>query len=227
MSPELHLPDLEDVPVSLSLGPGGPRRVRMAWTERLRLLLATYLPLLLMVALAMATWWLVKVSPKTPGPQAQAAVNHDPDYTLERFSLQRYDPNGRLAVQIDGEQLRHYPDTDELEIDVVRLVATAPDGRTTVATARRAVAAGDGSVARLEGDAKVVSHGPGNDAPVEIEGQRLVARLRDRQVSTDQPVHVQQGNSAFSAEALDYNDATRQLQLHGKVRVVLLPGKAR
>jgi len=233
MSAELHLPDLEDVAVSVGLEPGAPRRARMAWTERLRLLVATYLPLLMMVSLALATWWLVKISPKSPGTLTEAAVTHHPDYTLERFSLQRYDASGRLAVQIEGEQLRHYPDTDALEIDTVRLVATAPDGRVTRATARHAMAAGDGSVAWLDGDAKVVSQGPGAEPPIDIQGQRLVAHLRDRRVSTDQPVWVRQGSSEFRAEALDYDDTTRQLLLHGKVRVQMQaaqpapPGKLR
>lgn len=225
MSAELHLPDLPDVAVSVGPEPGRPQRQRLNWTERLRMGLGTYLPLLMMVALAGATWWLVKVSPATPQVSQPSAVRHEADYALEHFSTQRYDASGRLAVQIDGDKLRHYPDTDELEIDSVKLVAQAPDGRVTTATARHAVVAGDGSVARLEGDARVQSQGPGSEPPVLLEGQRLVARLKDRQVSTDQPVHVRQGSTEFRADGLDYDDNTRLLQLHGKLRARLQPGR--
>jgi lipopolysaccharide export system protein LptC len=121
---------------------------------------------------------------------------------------------------IEGEQLRHFPDTDELEIDTVRLTLTAPDGRITHATARQALAAGDGSVARLEGDAKVVSQGQGTELPVEMTGQRLVALIHDQQITTDQAVSVRQGNTEFHADALEFDNQTRQLTLHGKFHAV-------
>lgn len=223
MSAELHLPDLPDVPVSLGPDPGAARPGRISWADRLRMALGTYLPLLMMVALALATWWLVKISPPAPEQRKPSAVRHDADYQLARFSMQRFDANGRLAVLIEGEQLRHYPDTDELEIDTVRITATAPDGRVTRATARHAVAAGDGSEARLEGDARIVSQGPGDEPPVEIEGQRLLAQLQQRVFSTDQPVRVRQGASEFSAAALRYDDTTRQLVLTGRLHAQLTP----
>jgi lipopolysaccharide export system protein LptC len=225
MSAELHLPDLPDVAVSVGPERGGAQRPRLAWTERVRMGMGTYLPLLMMVALAGATWWLVKVSPAAPEQRQPGAMRHDADYTLAHFSSQRYDASGRLAVQIEGEQLRHYPDTDELEIDSVKLIAQAPDGRITTATARHAVVAGDGSEARLEGDARVLSQGPGSEPAVSLEGQRLVARLKERRVSTDQPVRVRQGASEFSADGLDYDDNTRQLRLHGKLRASMQPGR--
>ena len=65
MALELHLPDLSDG----TLGPLPPRalppRPPTPWHQQLRDLAATYLPLLLMLLLALGTWWLVR---NTPGP---------------------------------------------------------------------------------------------------------------------------------------------------------------
>lgn len=221
MNVELHLPDLPEVPVSLGPPPVAPPRPRVAWSERLRMGLGTYLPLLLMVALALGTWWLVKLAPP-PAHSSQAAVlRHEADYTLARFAMQRYDRSGRLVALLEGEKLRHYPDTRELEIDTVRVTFTAPDGRVTHITARQAVASDEGSEVRLEGDARVESQGRSGEPPVVIEGQRLVAQLQNQVVSTDQPVRVHQGGTEFSAEALRYEAVSQNLTLLGKVRAVL------
>lgn len=220
MKPELHLPDLPEVPVSV--GPVAahvPHRV--AWSERLRMLLGTYLPLLLMVALAAGTWWLVRTAPR-PAVESQATkLRHEADYTLERFAMQRYDKSGRQVALIEGEQLHHYPDTRELEIDTVRVTFSSADGRVTRITARQAVVFDEGSVVRLEGNARVESQGPTTEPPVVIEGQRLVVNLHDQLVTTDQPVRVRQGGTDFSAEALTYDAVTQNLTLQGKVRAVL------
>lgn len=221
MNAELHLPDLPEVPVSVGPPPVGQPRPKAAWSERLRMGLGTYLPLLLMVALALGTWWLVKVAPRpTSEPQA-TALRHEADYTLERFAMQRYDKTGRLVARLEGEKLRHFPDTRELEIDTVRVTFTAPDGRVTHVTARQAVASDEGSLARLEGDARVESQGLKGEPPVVIEGQRLVANIHDQLVSTDQPVRVHQGRTEFSADALTYDAMAQKLTLQGKVRAVL------
>jgi LPS export ABC transporter protein LptC len=85
----------------------------------------------------------------------------------------------------------------------------------------QAVAADEGTLVRLEGDARVESQGTKGEPPVVIEGQRLVANIHDQLVSTDQPVRVRQGSTEFSAEALTYDAVTLQLTLQGKVRAVL------
>ena len=56
MKGELHIPDLPEVPVALSPVPrpgGMERRVRAHWLRRLRDSILSYLPLLLMVSLAL------------------------------------------------------------------------------------------------------------------------------------------------------------------------------
>jgi lipopolysaccharide export system protein LptC len=223
MTAELHLPDLPDVPVTLSAPAGSPRRTRLAWSLRLRGLLGTSLPLLLMALLALGTWWLVKNSPKSPTARPAAEVTHVPDYTVDHFTVERFDATGRRVLRMEGEHLRHFPDTDEVEVDTVRLVATGPDGRLTQATARLGVAAGDGSVVRLEGGAQVVSSAA-SGVPVEIRGEHLLAQVRAQRVLADRPVEVRQGQSVFTADALEHDQAKGQLLLKGKVRGTFFTG---
>jgi len=230
MSAELHLPDLPEVPVAIGgaavLPPGetpgqAPRR-QEAWGHRLRQLFGTYLPLLMMSLLACLTWWLARLSPGAPGERPPAAIRHDPDYTAQRVMLQRFNPEGRLVAQVEGEQVRHYPDSDEMEVDTVRVSTTGPDGRRTQATARQAVAAGDNSRYSLEGGARVVSTGVDGHV-VEIEGEHLLVLATERRVRADRPVTVRQGGSQLIADGMDFDETTQQVTLHGHVHGMLLP----
>ena len=225
MNAELHLPDLPEVPVSVGALPADPRRPRVAWSVRLRGLFSTYLPLLLMALLALGTWWLVKNSPKSPVNRGAAVLRHVPDYTVERFTIERFDATGRRVLRMEGEQLSHFPDTDELEISVVNFVAVSPDGRQTRASARRAVAAGDGTQVRLEGGAQVVTTGATGE-PVDIRGEHLLALVKQQRVIADRPVTVRQGGSVFTADALEHDQASGQLLLKGKVRATLQARRA-
>jgi lipopolysaccharide export system protein LptC len=222
---ELHLPDLPEVP--LSLGPvvapaGEERRRAMPWHLRLRETLSAYLPILLMAALALATWWLVKNSPKPPGEVAPRAVSAEPDYTMSGFALERFAPDGRLVLRIEGAQMRHYPATDRIEIDGAQIQAWSPAGRLTRASAARAVGTGDGSELQLLGGAEVV----GEDAagvPLLMRSEFLHAFFIDERVESDRPVLVRHGATELRAAGLLYAHASQRLELKGPLKVTLTP----
>jgi lipopolysaccharide export system protein LptC len=228
MALELHLPDLGDRP--LALGPVPPRaappRVPLPWHQRARELLATYLPLLLMGVLALGTWWLVKNTPPADVPAAGTLPREEPDYTMERFVVERFDKDGRLKLRLQGERLRHFAATDVIEIDDARVRAVAADGRVTLAQARRAVANGDGSEVQLIGDARVDSSGPRGE-PILFRGEFLHAFLATEQLRSHLPVLVQREGSEFRAAGMEYDHLTGQLQLQGKMRALLQPAGPR
>ena len=109
----------------------GDRAVAAPWPVRLLDAASAYLPLLLMALLALGTWWLVKNTPLFDIDRAPAPLRHEPDYTMSQFMVQRFAPDGAMRVQIEGDLMRHYPDTDTLEIDNPRIRSLAPDGRVT------------------------------------------------------------------------------------------------
>jgi lipopolysaccharide export system protein LptC len=226
MPVELHLPDLPEVPISLGPAPGRTRQ-RMPWHLRLRDTLSAYLPLLLMTGLALFTWWLVKNTPLAPRAREEVTQRHEPDYTMTRFALERFDADGRLKVRIEGALMRHYPDTDRIEIDEVRVRALAPDGRVTLASARRAISNGDAREVQLLGGAQVSSVDAGGQ-PVQMNGEFLHAYLASERVHSHLPVLVTAGGTTLTAGGLDYDHGARRLELQPPIRAVVAPpGKAR
>ena len=222
MSIELHLPDLPEVPISLGPAPAGPPRLALPWHLRLREGLSSYLPLLLMLALALTTWWLVKSAPRPAAVGAPALPSGEPDYTMTKFALERFDAQGRLKIRIEGQRLRHFPDTDRIEIEGAQIRAFAPDGRVNLASAQRALGNGDGSEIQLIGGAEVTAQ-DGSGHPLLMRGEFLHAFLLTERVQSHLPVWVRQGGTELTAGGLNYDNATGRLELKGPVRAQLSP----
>jgi lipopolysaccharide export system protein LptC len=204
------------------LDPLAPRattpRPRQPWHWQLGQWASAYLPLLLMALLALGTWWLVQNTPRIDVPSEAVAPRHEPDYTMQDFTLQRFGADGRLRVQVRGTQMRHYPDTDTLEIDGVMIRALSPDGSVTRATARRALSNGDASEVQLLGSAQVVREAPGGGQRVEFESEFLHAFLKTERLRSHLPVRILQGTSDLRVGAIDYDNLTRSAKLGAPVR---------
>jgi len=215
---------MSDTP-TLDAPPSTPRALALHWPLRLLGAATSYLPVLLMALLALGTWWLVKNTPSAPVVPASTEVRRDPDYTMTEFAIERFDRDGRLRVRVDGERLRHFPDTDRYEIDRARIRSLAPDGQVTVAVAERALANGDVSEVQLLGGAKVTHQGP-QGLPLEIRSEFLHAFLVTEKVQTHLPVRVDDGTNELRADGLSYDHGRRLLDLKGRVRALLAPGRA-
>ena len=195
-----------------------PLRPRQPWHWHLGQWLSAYLPLLLMALLALGTWWLVQNSPRPDLPRADAPLLHAPDYTMQDFTLQRFGADGRMRVQVQGTQMRHYADTDTLEIDGVTIRALSADGSVTRATARRALANADASEVQLLGAAHVVREAASDGQRVEFESEFLHAFLNTERVRSHLPVRLRQGSSDLRVGAIDYDNLTRSAKLGAPVR---------
>ncbi|WP_157271161.1 LPS export ABC transporter periplasmic protein LptC [Azohydromonas aeria] len=207
---------LDDDPPLAPLAPRAP--VHLPWTLRLREMVLSYLPLLLMALLALATWWLVKNTPGAPATSQERVLRHEPDYLMQGFRLQRFAATGELRMEIEGTQMRHYPDTDTFEIDEVRLRSLGEDGSVLRATARRALSDGKGTQVQLLGAAQVVREAPDGGAPVQVRSEFLRVFTEEQRVQTDQPVQVLQGSNDIRAAGVDYDHRSGVARYQGPAR---------
>ena len=184
---------------------------------------SAYLPLLLMALLALGTWWLVKNTPPSDLDRVPAPPRHEADYTMNKFMVQRFAPDGTMRAQIEGEVLRHYPDTDTLEIDAPRIRSIARDGRVTLASARRALSNGDASEIQLFDGAKVVREAAPGKEPIEFRSDFLHAFLLTERVVSHLPVIVVWGASELRADGMEYDNLSQVVVLKGRNRAVMMP----
>ena len=194
--------------------------------------LSLYLPVILMGVLALGTYWLVRSAPVFMPAEAGRAPTHDPDYFMKNFSVKTFDATGRLKSEVTGADARHFPDTDTLEIDQVRIRSFNELGQLTIATAKRAVSNADGSEVQLFGNALVVRDAvdgkAGNNTPrLEFRGEFLHAFMNTEQVKSDRPVQLTRGKDRFTGDAMDYDNLAREMRLRGRVKGLLVPEPAR
>lgn len=188
-----------------------------------------YLPLAFMGLLAVGSYWLVRSSPAPATSDIQRPVRHDPDYFLEGFTLKTFDASGRIRTEVLGAKARHYPDTQWLEIDGIRIRSFDEKGRLTTARADRGLTNEDTSQVQLIGNAVVVREGGDGDVRpqprMEFRSEFLHAFMQTEVVKSHKPVQLQRGNDHFSADSMDFDNVEQVLQLKGHVRVSLVPGK--
>ncbi len=206
-------------PPTLTLG----QRARRALDQ-----LVAYLPVLLMGALAMLTYWLVRHTPELVAVQETRAANHVPDYFMRDFSLKVYTPDGRLEFRVQGEHAQHFPDTDTLEVIRPRLTKLDEAGRVTDATAQQAITTPEGQRVELKGQVMVQRATPsdaqGRRSPaLELRSDYLFIDLERDRMRTDQPVEMRRGADRFSADAMDYDHEQGVTRLTGRVRAQIQP----
>jgi lipopolysaccharide export system protein LptC len=192
-----------------------PRRPGHA---RLLEAVSTYLPLLLMGVLAMGSWWLVKNSPLPAADTPVKAPRHEPDYTMQGFTVQRFAPSGQLRAQIQGEVLRHYPDTDTTEIHQVRLRSIGENAVVTQGRAQRGLSNGDGSEVQLIGDARVERQASAGQEAAIFSSEFLHFFANTEQVRSHLPITLQQGSTVIKGDSLEYDHRSRVVVVKGKVR---------
>lgn len=192
--------------------------LRLRWDS-----VSIYLPVLLMGLLALGTWWLVRNAPQTPSTAVTHVPAAGPDYFMRQFSIQRFDPNGRLDSEMRGQMARHYPANDTLEIDQVRIESHTAQGQKTLASANRALSNADGSEVQLFGNAHITRESLPTQARMEFQGEFLHLWPQQERVRSHQPVRLTRGQDQFTADTLEYDHLEQVLQLRGRVRGTLKP----
>ena len=194
-------------------------RLRQTWDH-----LAVYFPIFLMGLMALSTYWLVRNTPVMGELELESAPRHVPDYFMRDFSVKVFDAQGKLKSEIVGTEGRHYPDTDTLEIDQIRIRAYNAEGRLTTAQSARGLINADGSEAQLFDKAVVVREAIQTVQGImlprsELRSEFLHLYANTETVRTHLPVElIRGGRDRFTAERMTYDNLDRTLQLSGRVR---------
>ena len=200
------------------------RRALRTWDQ-----VSIYLPIVLMGALALGTYWLVRNSPVFSAQQTQQAAKHEVDYFMRKFTIKSFGETGQLKNEIYGVEGRHYPATDTLEIDQARILSISDAGRPVTSTGNRALSNGDGSEVQLFGNARVVREAvAGNDGKVlprmEFRGEFLHAFVNEERVKSHMPVTLIRGADQFTGDTFTFDNLTGIAVLKGRVKGQLVPG---
>ena len=194
--------------------------------------LSLYLPIGLMGLLALGTYWLVQNSPGVAVPVTERPVRHEPDYFMNNFSVTSLVESGRLKSEVFGTAARHFPDSDTLEIDRIRMRSFDEQGRLTTATADRAVTNNDASVVELFGNARLVREASQDKsgkpvARIEFRGEYLHTNTETERIKSNKPVELRRGNDVFVADSMEFDNVQQVMVMQGRVKGLIMPAKTK
>ncbi len=200
-----------------------------AWPllRKLRDRLSLYLPLLVMLVLALASWWLVRSMPDLWSAPKDKVVRKDPDYNLRQFVVKVFDAQGSLVREVMGDEGHHFPETDELHIQKVTFKARTDTGQHLNAVGRTGIATGDGERVTLLGDARAVREASKDLPRIELRGEKITALLKEEKLLSSDPVQITRGADVFTANNMDFDIQSGQYQLSGRVRGTLAPNTSK
>lgn len=172
-------------------------------------------PLVLLSLLAGLTYWLEKA---TTAQEANRRANarHDPDYMVERFTVQRFNESGKLIQFLTADSMVHFPDNNVTEVTRPDLKVYREDNSTHV-TADHATLNQDGKEIQLKGQVHVVRPGTADIPTTVIDTPALTVYPDDDHAVGSAPVTITRGRDVVNGSGIDYRGKDRTVQLSGRV----------
>lgn len=182
--------------------------------------------LLTMLALALLTFWLDRVAHE--GEQRPAAFRrHDPDYSIDNFTVTSYDSNGRPESTLSAAKMVHYPDDDSTELVSPQVVYSRVNRPRVSVRADRGELSQDGEEIFFFGNV-LLSRDAGDDSGAMSVHTEFLHVVRARAlVRTDRAVEVDEaGRASLSGNGMLYDNDKRTLVLYGPVRARFEPRRS-
>lgn len=172
----------------------------------------------MLLLLAGLTFWLERASvSEIAAPQSR---RHDPDYIVDKFTIKRFDPQGKLYQTLQGEQMRHYPDDDSTQADLPRM--TYHRDLKTYISADQALIDSGGKTIQLERNVRV-RHENANGPETVLTTTSLTVLTDDEIARTKAPVTITQGNTVINGVGLESNNKTQTSILGGRAHGTIAP----
>jgi lipopolysaccharide export system protein LptC len=181
-------------------------------------------PLLLMLTLAAASFWLERAV-QAPEHDKSGKLRHDPDFIADDFGITKMDASGKPEYILSAARMLHYPDNDSTDIVTPRLVQRHDNDAAIVIHADRGTVSKNGEEASFYDNVVVVREAALGRDELRVQTEYLQI-VPDRDLArTDKPVIITEGRSRLSGVGMEFNNKTRQFALLSQVRGTIDEGK--
>lgn len=183
--------------------------------------LRAWLPLLPLVLLLAATYWLNQQV--QPLPQIQSQQRHDVDYIVDGFSAITLNMQGQPRFIVSAEKMWHYPDDDTTHLQMPQLTSLYADRPPILTSAQTGMISRKGDEVFLYDEVRVLRPATGA-----IEEQRFATDylrvVPDRDwAETDQSVVMTSRRGIIRAVGMELDNKTRTAKLLSRVRATHEP----
>jgi len=175
----------------------------------------------LLAVVTATSYWYSRVMRKIES--AEPSRPGTPDVIVDRVVLTQFDEQGRARHKIFGEQLRHFSETDDIEITAPRLISLRPDRPRVEAKSRTARVENSAERVHLNGDVLVTRAAFGEEPEMRMATEYLLVLPDEDRYRTDRPVQLTRGQSSIRANSMDFDNIARTLVMSGTVHSVIEP----
>lgn len=175
-------------------------------------------PLVLMLALALLSFWLERTARQAPA--AATPQRHDPDYSVEQFTITGYSRSGAPESTLFAAKMVHYPDDDTTALVAPRLVQAKPEQPRLVLSADRGLLSRDGEEVFLHDNVVLLREPLGESAEARMQSSFLHVMRQRALVRTDREVRITERGRTLVGLGMEYDNEARRLELHAQVRGV-------
>ena len=183
------------------------------------------MPLLLMSALTLMTFWLVKKNTPPESSMLERIRLHEPDYIIKNGTLSALNGQGNTKYRILGNKVTHYDDDASIDIDAPRMRLFQPDKAPVTVKSNTGHLDGDLTILELFDNASIFRPQQAATA-TEPASLRMLASssyfkvlINDDIVKTDRPITLEQGMSIMnSTEGGTFDNIQQSMTLSGQVK---------
>lgn len=182
----------------------------------MRLSATRLFPLLLLLALALLSFWLERTLQEEQKPPSLR--RHDPDFRVENFKLSKFNAAGALESTLAAARMAHFPDDDSTELLAPRIVHARPDELRLTLSAERGTLSPNGEEVFLNGDVQVLREAGAGQPEARMRTSFLHLVSARSLMRTDREITITEPERQLSARGMEYYNETRQLFLREQVR---------
>lgn len=188
----------------------------------------TWLAVLLVAVLALASFWILELMRRndTDG-NSRSSARSEPDYYVEKFSFIRLPNNGLANYHITGDKLSHHPLNDNFEIQQPRIHSFDANKVPLDIRAERALIeqknlqitpSRENDQIHLQGNVQAERPETASSKYMKLQSEYLLLLPNENKMKTDQAVSLITKSAEIHAIGMIADNTTQQIQLLNKVR---------
>jgi lipopolysaccharide export system protein LptC len=186
--------------------------------------LISWLPLLPLLLLLAATYWLNQ-QVKPDEPLSNGKLRHDPDYIITNFTATSLDTQGKIRFTISAQKMWHYPDDDSTHVEMPQLVSMLTDRPPMRTSAQRGTISSQGDEIFLYDDVMIVSPAYGAHSTRTFNTDYLHVVPDRNMAATDHLVTMADASATMRAVGMELDNQARTVKLLSRVKSTYEPVK--
>ncbi len=178
--------------------------------------LLAWTPIVLLAAMAALTSWLDRSV--EPGSIPAVSDPSSPDIIVEDFSATKFNLDGSQRYALVAHRMVHRPDEDSTLLETPKLTHYEPGEPQVHVQSAHAYISKDAKEVLFTGDVRILSEGDAQSGPVSIKTSRLKVMPDEDIARSGEEVTISSQHGTLRGVGLEFNNRTRNLQLHSRVR---------